>query len=432
MLRSFFVIGLAIASLSASPALPANVPNIELTESGRQWSATYSLPTPATRLVFSQNIGGGRGTAQWSTAPNFEITSENGRDYLQRKDGRPFRTAQVHVPAIYTPVSGDYPTFLNFTDESLLVYTDKFLACASQCPPDPVWTLRIRTPVGALAIVDGQVRRGKISWEERRRGRYLFLGHIAPVENQNFVAVIDPGLPGPMRQSLAASFPRFMEFFSAHLGPLAQKPMLFASYDPNYPDTGTQGGAPRDRYQVFMHLYGPSIANDYGLWRTTWYFAHEASHLFQRTGQVSGAGRWIHEGAAEMFAALALRDISPEAAAYVRSRLMEGRSQCADGLKRTSLQDAAQQHQLNLSYDLYYECGLVLQERFDHEVRARHPESDGLFALWRDYQSRVDNGALPGRDTYLAAVEALAGAETASWARRVIGDRLTDPAAVLR
>jgi hypothetical protein len=431
MLRIVALIGSAVASLSVSPAPPGNVPGIELTQKGDQWSATYSLAAPATKLVFSQSVGGGRAAALWSTEPDFEITSENGHDYLQRKDGRPFRTAQVHVPAVFREPSGDYPTVLNFTDKSLLVYTDKFLTCAGQCPPEPVWKLRTRTRPGTIAIVDGHVRRGKISWAERRRGRYLFLGHIAPVENRDFIAVIDPGLPDPVRQSLAASFPRFMKFFSARLGPLAQKPMLFASYDPHYTDTGTDGGAPKGRYQVFMHLYGPSIVKDYGLWRVTWYFAHEASHLFQRKGQVSGAGRWIHEGAAEMFAALALRDISPEAAAYVQSRLAEGRSQCADGLKLTSLNDAAQQRQLDLSYDLYYECGLVLQERFDREIRARHPESDGLFALWRDYESRVEKGAPAGPDTYLAAVEVLAGPETASWARHILKDRLTDPAAAL-
>jgi hypothetical protein len=422
---------LAVASLSAAPPPPANVPAIELTEHGGQWLATYSLAAPATGLVFSQNMGGGRLAAHWATDADFEISSKDGHEILRRKDSKPFRTARVQVPAVYRQTPGDYPTVLNFTDKSLLVYTDKFLTCVGPCAPEPVWRLHTRTSPGTIAIVDGQVKTGKIAWQERRRGRYFFLGHIAPVENRNFIAVIDPGLPDAVRQSLAASFPRFMDFFSAHLGPLPRKPMLFASYDPNYPDTGTQGGAPNGRGQVFMHLYGSSILKHYGLWRITWYFAHEAGHMFQRTGQVSGAGAWIHEGAAEMSAALALRDMSPKAAAYVGSRLAEGRSRCADGLKRTSLHEAAQQSELGLSYDLYYECGLVLQERFDREIRARHPDKDGLFALWRDYESRVEKGTPAGDDTYLAAVEALAGADTAAWARHIIDDRLTDPAAAL-
>ena len=37
----------------------------------------------------------------------------------------------------------------------------------------------------------------------------------------------------------------------------------------------------------------------------------------------------------------------------------------------------------------YYDCGLVIQMRLDSAVRALHPKSDGLFALWRAYRSRV-------------------------------------------
>lgn len=426
MLRKAVLAGLAAASLSASPAPPRNLPSVELAEKGDQWSATYSLAAPATKLYFTQKIGAGRRAAQWTTDDDFEIASEDGRDYFHRKDGKTFRTAQVQAPAVFGESSGDYAPFVNFSDNSRLVYTSKFLTCADQCPPDPVWKLRARTGPGEVAILDGRVRRGKISWDERRRGRYLFLGHIVLAEDRNFIAVIDPGLPAAVRRSLADSFPSFMDFFSARLGALEQKPTLFVSYEPHYSaGTGTKGGTLPN--QVFMHLYGPSIIKDYGLWRVTWYFAHEASHLFQRKGQVGGADSWIHEGAAEMFAALALRGASPEAANYVQSRLTEARRECGDALKQISLHDAAK---LGKS-DLYYPCGLLLQERFDRKIRENQPGKDGLFTLWRDYEDRIGKGATAGPETYLAAVEALAGAETASWARHIINDRLTDPAAAL-
>jgi hypothetical protein len=52
--------------------------------------------------------------------------------------------------------------------------------------------------------------------------------------------------------------------------------------------------------------------------------------------------------------------------------------------------------------------------------------------LWRDYRERLAKGAPPVTETYLASVEALAGKDTADWARHILNDRLNDPAAVLR
>ena len=85
----------------------------------------------------------------------------------------------------------------------------------------------------------------------------------------------------------------------------------------------------------------------------------------------------------------------------------------------------------NGHHDLDYPCGLVLQARFDRDIRLRDPKSDGIFTLWRDYRERLKKGAPPVTETYLASVEALAGKATADWARHIIYDRLNDPAAVL-
>src|SRR6185503_9314728 len=274
------------------------------------------------------------------------------------------------------------------------IYTAEFLTCPDKCPIPPTWTWKFKADIGSSthAIVHGRVQKGTVSWTDTRRGSLLFVGNAKPIKSRSFTAVIDPSVPASVRESLRANFPKFMEFFTQHLGPPAAKPTLFVSYEEHYPnDTGS--AAARISNDIFMHIYGalPQDPN-FGVRRITWYFAHEAGHDFQRTDQSqSPADWWIHEGAAEEFAARALQQTSPELAAYAQTRFAPALSDCAEGLKQSSLHDAL----ANGHHDLDYPCGLTLQARFDRDIRKLNPKSDGIFALWRDYRERVEKGAPP-------------------------------------
>jgi hypothetical protein len=424
------MIGLALALAEAArQSVPEAPPAIELAPSGADsWSATYRLSSPTKKLVFWRDSTGQR-SRDWATAADFEIVGEGSHDVLRRKDGSAFTTASVTVPTKFNSHAPGYAPFVPFSDKSLLVYTGQFLACPGACPQPPSWkwSFTADIPLSQHAIVDGRVRSGAVSWADSRKASYLFVGNTSPIENRNFTAVIDPSVPSAMAQTLAANFPKFMDFFTRHLGPPAAKPTLFVSYDEHYPDTGSNGANVSN--DISMHIYGPWPQDpNEGLRRFTWYFAHEAGHDFQRTDtSQSPADWWIHEGAAEMFAALALQHAAPELAAYAQTRFEPARSDCAEGLKQSSLHDAL----ANGHHDLDYPCGLVLQARFDRDIRARNPKSDGIFALWRDYRARLKKGEPPVTETYLASVEALAGKDTADWAQHILNDRLSDPAAVL-
>jgi hypothetical protein len=404
-------------------------PAIELAPNGTgSWSGTYRMSAPVKQLVFLKDSDGERGR-QWTSGGDFEIVVEGRHDILRRKDGSAFTTARVSVPARFNLHASGYPPFVPFSDGSLLVYTGQYLACVERCPDKPSWRWKFTAeiPSSTRAIIQGRVESGKVSWTDSRKASYLFVGNTRPIESRSFTAVIDPSVPTDVRTSLHANFPEFMSYYTQHLGPPAVKPTLFVSYDEHYPDTGSAGANVSN--DISMHIYGAWPRDpDQGVRRVTWYFAHEAGHDFQKTDtSQSPADWWIHEGSAEMFAALALQHASPELAAYVQTRFEPARQDCADGLKDSSLRDTL----LNGHHDLNYPCGLILQARFDRDVRARNPKSDGIFALWRDYRERLKNGASPVTETYLQSVEALAGKDTADWARRIINDRLADPAAAL-
>jgi hypothetical protein len=433
VIRSTIALALAVsapspASAQANSKDPAT---IKLAPSGAtSWTATYRLLAPTNQLAFWKDSKGER-NKQWIPGGDFEIVADGAHDVLRRKDGKPFTLATVSVPTTFNSAAQGFFPFIPFSDKRLLIYTAEFLTCPDKCPVRPAWRWKFKADIAPLmhAIVHGRVQKGTVSWTDPRQGSLLFVGNSKPIESRTFTAVIDPLVPASVSESLRANFPKFMDFFSQHLGPPTVKPTLFLSYDEHYPnDTGS--AAARISNDIFMHIYGalPEDPN-YGVRRITWYFAHEAGHDFQRTDQSqSPADWWIHEGAAEEFAARALQQTSPELAAYVQTRLEPALRDCAEGLKQSSLRDAL----ANGHHDLDYPCGLILQARFDRDIRKLNPNSDGIFALWRDYRERLAKGAPPVTETYLASVEALAGKDTADWARHILNDRLNDPAAVLR
>jgi hypothetical protein len=429
MIRTMIALGFALSSPSSQmtpQAIPKDPPMIELGPSGADsWAATYRMSTPTNELVFWRDSKGER-SKQWTSGEDFEIVVEGRHDVLRRKDGSPFTTAKVSVPAKFRDVAGDYAPFIPFSDKSLLIYTGQFLACADKCRPNPDWKFTAGIGSSEHAIIDGQIRSSRISWTDSHTARYLFVGDAKPIDNPSFTAVIDPAVPASVHASLGANFPKFMNYFRRHLGPPSTKPMLFVSFDEHYPDSGSKGSSLAN--DIFMHLYGTWPTDPDWTRRVTWYFAHEAGHDFQKVViPPSIADWWVHEGAAEMFAALALQHASSELAAYAQTRFEPARRDCAEGLKQSSLHDAL----ASGNTDLDYTCGLVLQEGIDRRARELNPKSDGLFAVWQDYRARVDKGAPAGSETYLAAVAALAGQDTADWARHIVNDRLNDPQAAL-
>jgi hypothetical protein len=403
-------------------------PDIALARvSAAYWSATYRLHDAVRRLAFASTPDDRR-ARDWTVQPGFQIVYEGSTDYLQRLDGRPFREARVESPTAFVLIPKAYLPFSPFTDGGLLIYSGRFFACPESCAGNESWNLTLRTPRGLHSIVGGSRRAGTVRWHDLGAGKAIYVGRASPLEDDHLVAVIDPGLPQVIRVPLANLFPAFMNFYRQHLGPLTQKPEMFVSFSTTGGSGFTMKGSLLPN-QVFMHLFGDLASQNQAQVRLSmsWFFAHEASHLFQGPASLVPAEQaWIHEGAAELFAARLLAQRSAEEHAFADTRVQGSIAACARGLAQMPLSHAHQ----SARDDLYYSCGLVLQNRFDHDIIAAG-RPDGIFALWREYRVQVDAGAPANQDTYLAVVESLAGARTAEWARRVANTKLPDPAAAL-
>lgn len=433
---------LLLAACTAAPVAPAPdgaTPAIELRPGGPgEWQATYALAAPARVLRFTRNPGDSR-RPRWRLPEDFEITRTDDVDRLRRRDGRPFTAVTLSVPARYVVLPKDYAPFSPFTDGALLVHTGQFHACAGEadCPGEARWALTVVPPEGMRTIVHGAIG-DRASFADGGDGTNVYVGAGAPLASPEFVAVIDRGLPEPVRAALYRLLPPLMQEFGARLTPPPATPMLFASLDP-YPPSGSgfshQGGTLPG--QVFVHLYGEDWA------RATeqqvgghlpWFFAHEAAHLFQHAGEgratYSMEQSWIHEGGADAFAALSVARFG-DTREYVEKRVGKAVGQCAKGLR------ALGGRPLNASaaagaFDNYYQCGLLMQLAIDAEVRRASAGKRDLFDVWADFLGRVRAGATWQQDEFLAAARRAGAAGSVEFSLALATQPQPDPEPYLR
>ena len=416
---------------SAPP--PAALPHIELEPVAEAWRVRYTLPRPATELRFARTDERGHRARDWRPVdPQLQLLLIDGEEVVRRRDGAGFTTAAFDAPPRYVSLEKDYAPFSPFGDGGLLIHSGRFHACAGSCDgvDSPRWSFTVTPPADGHLLHDGRVVRGELRFLDSGSGTNLYAGKATPVETSHVLAVVDAAFPAAVQTQLTELFPRLMDFYAAELGALASKPMLFASSDVAHAGGGYghQGGTLPG--QVFMHLYGRSPDGDAESLAASmnWFFAHEAAHLFQRYDLAADpAQSWIHEGGAEALAAVALTRFGLLDARALQARVEQARAECADALAARVLNASASA----AAFRSYYSCGLLMHLAVDAAARAVSGDTCGLTCVWRGFLARVDSGARWEQETFLAAVDAHAGAETAAFLRSLATEPLADPQATL-
>ena len=336
---------LLVACANEGPASApdsAPEPTISLSPDGPDaWRASYALSAPALSLRFARNPDDSRKT-RWQVEDGYEITHIDGADYLKRKDGAEFTSAFVIAPARYAVLQKGYAPFSPYTDGGLLIYSGQFQACAGpdECPDGAAWPLTVTPPNGAHIIVEGAAHESSVTFTESGDGTNIYVGEGEPIASSHFIAVVDASLPEEVNDALHSLLPPLMDYFTERLGPLPERPMLFASLDPNAPKGSgysSQGGTLPN--QIFIHLYGEQWAHNASeklAGFLPWFFAHEVGHLFQnaRSGYAGYEMEqsWIHEGGADALAALTIARFGGANESYVTERILRAERDCADGL----------------------------------------------------------------------------------------------------
>lgn len=405
-----------LASLAAGVAHAT--PEILVTAlHGMQWQVRYDLTEPVTSLQFVRSPDDSR-PRTWLPDQGFEIVKTEGGDVARRQDGAAFRTVRFRMAPTYSVLPMDYAPFSPFGDGGMLFHTARLFACADRCSGDESWTMDLWADDEDRIVLNGKTLQARAHWTDRGEGRVVYVGKSLPQQARDFVAIIDTALPEDVRGRLLVQLPQFMHLFSSKLGALSRRPMLFVSYDVSHPKGwGQQGGVLPD--QVFTHFYGgkwpeeilkPAFAD-----KLAWHLAHEAAHLYQRAtvAQAVGGDEWIHEGAAEALAAIAMQSAAD---AFVRSARETAARQCAELIGERSIRETIVAGKSQAAYS----CGLLLNLTVDAKVRTA-TGSDGLYAVWNEYLRRLSRkDAVSGAALYLEAISQVGGADTAAWLRNAV------------
>ncbi|WP_296816468.1 hypothetical protein [Brevundimonas sp.] len=418
-----------ISAAFAAHAQDTGAVRVDIAANGREaWTVTYRLAAPATRLAFARSPDDSR-TRDWTPGEGFEIVATDEGEVLRRRDGAAFLQAEVTLLPRYRELPMDYAPFSPFGDGGMLAYTGRFFACPQVCGGDERWAVTLAADPSLNVLVNGEITRGSAAWIDAGQGTNIYVGPARPVASEAVVAVIDEALPPVIRDQLMAELPRFMDQFAARLGVLDAPPMLFASWDTSVVDGsyGRQGGTLPG--QVFIHFYGSfwneEMARGGFADGLSWHFAHEAAHLYQRqTYTTARDGYWIHEGGAEALAALALMEGRPDQAAGVEAVIANARAECAEKLAGRSIRRAISEGDTEVPYS----CGMVVNLALHQALLREAPDSDGLYAVWRDYVRRTQGVETVTATHFIESVSAIGGEQLATDLAVAVADARFDPA----
>lgn len=426
------------AESDANTAPGGEAAHVRLSPAGEtHWRAEFSWTSPVDQLALIRSSSGLRAERVRLLDEAFEIVTTEEGDIIRRTDGGAFTQVAVLEPVAIEVASGGYLPFAQFGDGGLLLHTGRFHACAGPCPLDETgdegpWTFEIDPGAEERMIVNGAVVTGVHRFTDTANGTKVYVGDGAIIEGDGMVAVVDTHLPVEVTQHLEALFPELLTYFSAQLGALDDTVMLFASYNvPGDVNGSTVKGGTLPS-QVFMHFEGSTMAafaesEEFPSF-LSWFFAHEAAHLFQdhSHSRYDRADSWIHEGAADAKAYLALRDLGAAPADYLQHRLERAHGACSQALADGPLRGAEER---GAPFLTYYECGLILHLAVD--AAARRETGQSFYEVWRSFTQATRAGAPWDVTGFSAVVEAAAGPATARFVEAVVLRPLDDPARTL-
>ncbi len=388
------------------------------TDDGQHLEVEFRSARPTTAIALARTPDSTRKERWRIASTDFEIIQLDGKDVIHRIDGARFSSVEVIVPATYVSLPKDYAPFSPFSDGGLLVHSGRFQACPSSIENgvgdcDGPWLMQIHAPPNGHVVLNGDRYDESAKWLDSDDGTKIYIGQAMPSLSVNFVGIIDSALPPAISGLMNASLPELMAFYGQRLPELVQRPMLFVSYDPDYEHGhGRQGGILPN--QVFMHFYGPT-------WEETdvdgnaqrdivWFFAHEAGHIYQHGVTGDRKSSWIHEGAAEAFAYLALKELDIVSDRYLAAHRNQALEGCRDALATGTLATAAARGR----FSDYYHCGLIMFIAIDRKIRLRSNNQQDLFDLWAALVSDLKKSDSWDAPTFLSKVEPWIGRDAAS------------------
>ena len=393
-----------------------------------EWTVSYSASKPIKQVAFRRNPNDAR-TMRWHPKnDDFSVVISNGEEFIVRKDQREFTHVELLLTPTYTVLPKDYAPFSPYSDGGMLIHTGRFFACENLCNDDlNQWNLELRVPEGEHILLDGVLHQSRAVWNDSNSGRNVYVGKQAPKESNGFLALIDPGLPTKIKDSLETDIPKIAAYFESNLGSLGGDiaPVLFASYS-NSKGTSVQGGVLPQ--QIFIHWDKDNLADlvddQNFLFGTLWTFAHEMGHHFQHFNDfdIEPNESWIHEGHAEMLAYSALTHLYPSADDFRASKIEQFEQDCAHQLQTTALVDAAN----NGQFGSFYSCGFLIYQALSRYERDGLENGVSPYTIWKLFRTKVGDKDQTATQSFANVVAELTSQDVSSALNRFISNKHLD------
>lgn len=417
---------LALLSCEA-PSLDTAV----ITRVGEDWRVTYELAEPASSLCFARPGGFYRERVWTIDTPGWRFEREGEEQRLVGEG--PATRIELSFPVFTEHLPKEYELFREFTDGSVALYTGHLYVApdVATCADAEAFVERVALVPDAdeNIVVQGRVHKGPTTWEDPGNGgTYVYFGRIEPLEREAITAIVDPGAPGWLVETMHARLPELFSHYAERFGEeLPWKPfVLFDFIDSNRPGLSSGGGTLTGLVQLSSEGEGWHEQEAITTELMLNLLAHESVHLWNgqlHRGEPS-SDAWMHEGSADAFANLMLRRMG----AVDDERLAERRSLALNGCARELRLGALDQAASRGRYDAYYDCGEMIALA---SVAALGDPGDDerLFDIWRRL---FEAGERYTREDYFESVGALGGsADFVAELKRFIGAEHDDPATAL-
>jgi len=332
-----FLSVVAVAALAACSARPRpeiqqpvaiSRPAVEidvqrLPEQGR-WRVSYHLASRATALVFERQVNHFRKSRWTVLTPGVQVGLLDGQEALVVEGGASVDQVAVEFGPFTEDLPKDYELFLQFTDGSCAIYTGHLqirpvTAGAGQAAAAGEEAFPVRTryhfhgvPGDSLVLRGQTYPDGAADWRfEGGDGTYVYFGRIAAIFAPRLVAIVDPGMPGWLKERTFEWLPRLFDYYTARLGAeLTFRPMVLVNFARgDLAEQSSGGGVLEGLVQLTLKGGGWQTPGREAERELLGFLAHEASHLWNsQLVHPPPEQQWLHEGSAEAFQARALLD----------------------------------------------------------------------------------------------------------------------------
>lgn len=403
------------------------------------WRLDVDLSDPQDALMFSRSEQDYRVKTYKPLSPGAKLERIGGFDTIIFDPG--VMKASFEVTPFTETLPGTYTHFIPFSDGGQAVYLGAFellrVADAGAVADlngrlddwdGEQFDIPVNLKTKNSILLDGEVHAGSAKAIVNGNGPYAYLGPTPLVEGKNFSGVMDPGLPDWLTEGfdedLARIFAALEDGFGRSLKDKATIMFAFRGYE-------TEGfsntGGVLDGGLMVLETSGDAMRepNDRLRGYLEWFLTHEATHLFQHSGELRYADKsdsWITEGGANAVTHYLADKLNTMPNAVVQRRYQNAFDYCVGSIKGASMAEITERNDQS-----HYDCGDFIFRISD----AALPDAN-LFDIWDALLAQARDNNEYDTPKYFAALRELgAGEEIVTQMEAFVAGPVKDPAAEL-